>query len=149
MGGAVFPPCIVAWGQTMVGVMAVMGTSFKKGLMPAMPLPPRNATVRGPSLAVGHHWPMPLPGSQTHRLNLPQSLVASPLLSPGSCCAQDFACVLQVSLLRSPMEVCNQIPLSFKVKFPGGSQSLRWTPRLESLFWGLELLQQWFRTSLK
>ena len=85
----------------------------------------------------------------THRLSLPQPLVASPLLFPGSWCAQDFACVLQVSLFPSSMEVCNQISLSFKVKFPGGSQSLCWIPRLGSLLWGLELLQQWLRTSLE
>ena len=30
MGGAAFPPCSLAWGQTMVGVMAVMATSFQK-----------------------------------------------------------------------------------------------------------------------
>ena len=113
-------------------------------------LPPRNVAVRAPNPAVGHHWPMPLPGSQTHlRLSLPQSLVASPLLFPGSWCAQDFACVLQVSLFPSPTEVCNQMPLSFKVKFPGDSQSLCWIPRLGSLLWDLELLQQWLRTSLE
>ena len=32
MGGAVSPPCSLAWGQTMVGVMVVTATSF---LMPA------------------------------------------------------------------------------------------------------------------
>ena len=30
MGGAAFPPCSLTWGQTMVGVMAVMATSFQK-----------------------------------------------------------------------------------------------------------------------
>ena len=37
---------------------------------------------------------------------------------------------------------CNQIPLGFKVKFPGGSQSLCQIPRLGNLLWALELLQQ-------
>ena len=37
---------------------------------------------------------------------------------------------------------CNQILLTFKVRFPGDSQSLCWIPRLGSLLWGLELLQQ-------
>ena len=36
----------------------------------------------------------------------------------------------------------NQIPLAFKVKFPGGSQSLWWIPRLGYLLWALELSQQ-------
>ena len=30
MGGAVFPPCRLAWGQTIVGVMALMVTSSKR-----------------------------------------------------------------------------------------------------------------------
>ena len=38
---------------------------------------------------------------------------------------------------------CNQIPLAFKVKFPGSSQSLCQIPRLGNLWWALELLQQW------
>ena len=37
---------------------------------------------------------------------------------------------------------CNQIPLAFKVKFPGGSQSLCLIPRLGNLLWALELSQQ-------
>ena len=37
---------------------------------------------------------------------------------------------------------CNQIPLAFKVKFPGGSQYLCWILRLGNLLWALELLQQ-------
>ena len=36
----------------------------------------------------------------------------------------------------------NQIPLAFKVKFPGGSQSLCWIPSLGNLLWALELSQQ-------
>ena len=30
MGGSVFPPCSLASGHNMVGIMAVMRTSFKK-----------------------------------------------------------------------------------------------------------------------
>ena len=30
MGKAVFPPCCLTWGQTMVEVMKVMVTSFKQ-----------------------------------------------------------------------------------------------------------------------
>ena len=37
---------------------------------------------------------------------------------------------------------CNQILLTFKIWFPGDSQSLCRIPRLGSRFWGLELLQQ-------
>ena len=39
-------------------------------------------------------------------------------------------------------QFCNQIPLAFKVTFPGGSQSLSLIPRLGNLLWALELLQQ-------
>ena len=37
---------------------------------------------------------------------------------------------------------CNQIPLTFKVKFPGGFQSFCQIPRLGNLLWALKLLQQ-------
>ena len=37
---------------------------------------------------------------------------------------------------------CSQIPLASKVKFPGGSQSLCWIPRLGNLLWALELSEQ-------
>ena len=45
-------------------------------------------------------------------------------LSPGSCCAQDFFGALQESVSPVLFKLCNQIPLIFKVKFPGGSQFL-------------------------
>ena len=49
------------------------------------------------------------------------------------------------SSLLSPVlwKFYNQIPLPFKVKFPGGSQSLWWIPRLGYLLWALELSQQY------
>ena len=45
------------------------------------------------------------------------------------------------SLLPQPVlqKFCNQTPLASKVKFPGGSQSLHWIPRLGNLLWVLEL----------
>ena len=42
----------------------------------------------------------------------------------------------------SPVELCNQIPLASKVKFPGDFQSLCQIPRLGNLLWALELSQQ-------
>ena len=50
-----------------------------------------------------------------------------------------FVCALQESVSPFLWEVCNQIPLAPKVKFPGGSQSLCWIPRLGNLLWVLEL----------
>ena len=56
---------------------------------------------------------------------------------------QGFVCALQEFVLPVLWKFCNQILLTFKVKFPGDSQSLCWIPRLGSLLWGLELSQQW------
>ena len=66
-------------------------------------------------------WPTPLPetpgDSQT---SLAQSLVGSLLHSPGSWCTQGFICALQKSVSPILWKFCNQIPLTFKAKFPGG-----------------------------
>ena len=64
------------------------------------------------------------------------------LLSPRSWCTQDFVCALQESVSLVLWMFCNQIPLAFKVKFPGGSQPLCWIPRLGNLLWALGLSQQ-------
>ena len=53
-----------------------------------------------------------------------------------------FCCALQESVSPVLWKFCNQIPLAFKVKFPRGSQSLCLIPRLGSLLWALEVLQQ-------
>ena len=53
-----------------------------------------------------------------------------------------FCCALQESVSPALWEFCNQITLASKVKFPGGSQSLWWVPKLRNLLWALELLQQ-------
>ena len=37
---------------------------------------------------------------------------------------------------------CNQILLTFKIRFSGDTQSICWTPRLGSLLWDMGLLQQ-------
>ena len=73
---------------------------------------------------------------------LAQSLVGSQLLSPGSWCTQDFVCSFQEYVSVVLWKFCNQIPLAFKVKFPGVSPSLYWIFRLGSLLWALELLQK-------
>ena len=51
------------------------------------------------------------------------------------------------SLFSSVLWNCDQIPLAFKVRFPGDSQCLCQIPRLGSLTWGSEPSQHW-RTSL-
>ena len=84
-----------------------------------------------------------MPPQETLKHSQAQPLVELLLLSPGSQCTQGFVCVLQESLFAPVLwKFCNQIPLSFKVRFPGDSQFLCWIPRLESLMWGLETSRQ-------
>ena len=59
MGGAVFPPCCLTRGQTMVEVMKIMGTSFKRSHA-------HNATLSASDPAAGYHWPKPLPETPEH-----------------------------------------------------------------------------------
>jgi len=58
-----------------------------------------------------------------------------------------FVCALQESVSPVLRKFCNQIPLTFKVKFLGGSQSLCRIPRLGNLLLALELLKQWYDCS--
>ena len=140
MGRAAFSPCSFVWGQTMVGVKAVMATSVKRtyasmpwlpGPWHSVPMTPRQATV-DPWLC----W-RPL---DTHR-QVWLSLLwghCSFLLGPG---AHKALFVPFSSLLpQSCGKFCNQISLTFK--FPGASQFLCWILRLGNLLWALELLQQ-------
>ena len=54
MGGAVFPPCCLPWGQTMVGVMTVVSnkSSFKRTYA-------RTVAFSAPDPVAGHYWPTP------------------------------------------------------------------------------------------
>ena len=64
---------------------------------------------------------MPLPETPGHsQASLAQSLVESLLLSPGSWCAQGFVCAFSESVSPLLWKFYNQIPLAFKIKFPGG-----------------------------
>ena len=62
------------------------------------------------------------------------------LFSPGFWCTQIFFCPPKVKSLPPPVlwKPYNQIPLAFKVRFPGDSQSLCQIPKLGSLTWGSE-----------
>ena len=134
MGEAVFPPCCLAWGQTMVGVMATSlkgiyaNTLCLPGWLQSVPLSPEQATVNPCLLQTPEH----------SLASLTESLVGSLLLSPGSWWAQDFVCALQESVSPVLWKFCNQIPLPLKARFPRDAQSLCQIPRLESLLWGLE-----------
>ena len=92
MGRAVFPPCCLTWGQTMLEVMKIMATCFKRSHA-------GTAALSAPDPAAGHYWPTPAPESPGHSgASLGQSFVGSLLLSPGSWCAQGFVCALQESV---------------------------------------------------
>ena len=99
-------------------------------LLSSMPVTLQQATI-DPCL---HHRLL-----RHSQASLAQSLVGSLLLSPGSWYAQGFVCALEESVSPVLWKFCNQIPLAFKVKFPGGSPSLYHIPRLGNLLWALEL----------
>ena len=98
MGEAVFPSCCLTWGQTMVEVMEIMATSFKRSHA-------GTATLSAPNTAAGHCPPTPLLEIPRHSwVSLGQFLVGSLLLSPGSWCTQGLVCALQKCV--SPV-LCN------------------------------------------
>ena len=122
-GAAVFPPCTLAWDETMVQVMVVNGNLLQKDLCQHAAAP-RIIVFRATAPEAGLNWTTPLPEVLDTHMQVAQSLVGSLLLSPGSCSAQGFLCVFQESVSRVLWKFCNQIPLALKVKFPGCSQSL-------------------------
>ena len=130
--GAVFSPCFLAWGQTMVGVTTVMVTSFKRTYARTVIFSASDPTACHcqtmlPSETIGHSY-----------ASLGQSLVWSLLLSPCSWYIQGFVCALQESISPVLRKFCSQIPLTSKVKLPRGSQSLCQIPRLGNLLGVLE-----------
>ena len=87
-----FPPGGLASGQTVVEIMKIMATSFKR-------FHALTATLSAPNPAAGHHRPTPPPETPGHsQASLAQSLVRSLLLSSGSWCVQGFVCALQESV---------------------------------------------------
>ena len=125
----------------MVGVMAIMATR-SNGL---------RAACHGSQDCCGQcPWPCSRPLS-THTFTRVQDShrqvcsvpfrVTAPFSWVLGCTS--FCCALQESVFQVLWKFCNQISLAFKVKFPRGSQSLCWIPRLGNLLWALELLQHW------
>ena len=89
------PSLLFTWGQTMVEVVKIMVTSFKRSHGCTV-------TLSAPNPAVGHHWPTPpleIPGRSWASLG--RSLVGSLLLCPGSWCTQCSVCALQESISQS------------------------------------------------
>ena len=94
MEGVVFPPCYLTWGQTIVVVMKIMVTSFKRSHA-------HTAILSAPNPATGHCQPTPLPETPGHSwASLGQSLMGSLLLFPGSWCTQGFVCVQDTNSLQ-------------------------------------------------
>ena len=101
MGGAVFSPSCLTWDQTMVEVVKIMATSFKRFWA-------CTAALGTPKPAAGHCWPMPPLETCGHsQASLGQSLViTTPFL--GFWCTQGFVCALQESVSAVLCKFCNQ-----------------------------------------
>ena len=92
MGRAVFLSCCLTWGQTMVEVVKIMETSFKRSHA-------CTAELTAPDPAAGYRQPMPPPEIPGHSwASLGHPLVGSLFLFPGSWCTQAFVCTLQESV---------------------------------------------------
>ena len=100
---------------------------------------PTHGSQDRPVLTAGHCWhTFPQKTLKHSQAGLAQCPLRSELLSPGLWCTQRFVCVLQESLFPTILwKFRNQIPLAFRVRFPGDSLSLSQVPRLGSLTWGL------------
>ena len=121
---AVFRACCLNWDQTMVWVMKVIGTAIKRTWASTL-------VFSANHLATSHSWTMPLPESPgLSKASLALSLVGTLFLTLGFWCTQGFVCALQQSV-SGLSKFYNQIPLAFKVKFSGDSQSLCWIPGWE------------------
>ena len=97
-GWGCVPSLLFTWVQTMLEVMKIMVTSFKRSFA-------GTATLSAPNPAAGtaNHC-RPMPSSETLGFSwasLGQSLVGSLLLSPWSWCTQGFVCALQESISQS------------------------------------------------
>ena len=125
----------------MVGVMATVATTFK--CLCQHVKAPRTVVVSAPDPEAGHCQLTPSPESPgLSQASLAQSLLGVTAPFPWDLVCTRFCCALQESVSLVLWKFCNQIPLAFQVKFPRGSQSLCLIPRLGSLLWALEILQQ-------
>ena len=101
-GWSCVPSLIFVWGQTLVEVMKIMVTSFRR-------FHAHTAALRALNPAAGHRQPAPPLETPAHpparprhlRASLGQSLVGSLLLSPRSWCTQGSVCALPESVSQS------------------------------------------------
>ena len=109
------PSLLFTWGQTMVEVMKIMATSFRRSHACTV-------TLTAPNPAAGHHQPMPLLETPGHSwASLGQSLVGSLLLSPGSWCTKGKG---WASLVAQPVK-------NFPAMWKTWVRSLGWEDCLE------------------
>ena len=125
--------CCMTWGQTMVEILKIMVTSFKRSHA-------CTAALTATNPAAGHCQPTPPSETPGHSPgSLRQPLVGSLLLYPGSWWSQDFVFAFQGSVSPVLCKFWNQIPLASKVRFSGSSQPFFHILRLGNLLWVLEL----------
>ena len=94
VGCSCVPSLLFTLGQTMVEVMRIMVTSFKRSHA-------HTATLSVPDPAAGHRWPTPPLETPRHPQASPgQSPMGSRLFSPGSWCTR-FYCALEESISQS------------------------------------------------
>ena len=105
-------------------------------------IPPRTASVSVPDPAAGHCRPTPPSETPKYSEAIWVSCGVTAPLSWVLVCTRFCLCPPRVSVSPVLWKFCNRIPLTCKVRFPGDSQSLCWIPRLGSLLWALEFLQQ-------
>ena len=107
--GAVVSLCSLAWGQTIVEVMAVMATSLTRTYQECcVQFPWPHSRPLSTHASTGDYWTL---------TGISGSVSCGPLvLSPGSGCTQGSVCALQESASPVLWKFCNQIPLVFKVK---------------------------------
>ena len=80
---------LFTWDQTVVEIMKIMATSFKR-------FHALTATLSAPNPTAGHCQPTPPPETPGQsQASLGQSLVGPLLLSPGSWCTRGSVCALQ------------------------------------------------------
>ena len=94
-GWGCVPFLLFTWGQTMVEVMKIIGTSFKRSHA-------CTAALSAPNPEAGHHRPTPPLETPGHsQASLGQSLEGSLLLYPGSWCIKVSVCACQESISQS------------------------------------------------
>ena len=102
-GWSCVPSLLFTWDQTMVEVMKIMVTSFKRSHA-------CTATLSAPNPEAGHHKPMPLLETPGHsQVYLCQSVMGSQFFSPGSWCIQGSVCGLQEFISQSCVSSCSSM----------------------------------------